>query len=216
MQIAAALFTVSVVGSALPFAFYDLAFWRIIGGFAIGMASVIGPVCIAEVSPPAYRGRLASFQQAAIIVGIVISQLVNYGILQLADGDQRGEIAGIEAWAVDARRHGRPSRAVRASLLRDPRVAPLPDLRGQGRAGEGSPHRRRGHTVDLDARVAEIGLAMRSEHKSTFRDLLGSRFGFLPIGWVGIGLSAFQQLVGRGSACSPNPRPWSARPLRRS
>ncbi len=43
MQIAAVLFTISAVGSALPFALWDLAFWRIIGGFAIGMASVIGP-----------------------------------------------------------------------------------------------------------------------------------------------------------------------------
>ncbi len=69
MQISAVLFTVSAVGSALPFALWDLAFWRIIGGFAIGMASVIGPAYIAEVSPAAYRGRLGSFQQAAIVVG---------------------------------------------------------------------------------------------------------------------------------------------------
>lgn len=98
MQISAVLFAVSAVGSALPFALWDLALWRIIGGFAIGMASVIGPAYIAEVAPAAYRGRLGSFQQAAIVIGIAISQLVNYGILQLADGDQRGEIGGIEAW----------------------------------------------------------------------------------------------------------------------
>ncbi|HEY3479706.1 MAG TPA: MFS transporter, partial [Streptomyces sp.] len=52
------------------------------------------------------------------------------------------------------------------------------------------------HDVDLDARVAEIETAMRREHKSVFSDLLGSRFGFLPIVWIGIGLSVFQQLVG--------------------
>ena len=53
-----------------------------------------------------------------------------------------------------------------------------------------------GTAVDLDARVAEIELAMRREHKSTFRDLLGGRAGLLPVVWVGIGLSVFQQLVG--------------------
>lgn len=53
-----------------------------------------------------------------------------------------------------------------------------------------------GSKIDLDGRVAEIEHAMRSEHKSTFKDLLGGRFGFLPIVWVGIGLSLFQQLVG--------------------
>uniref|UniRef100_UPI0024934B17 MFS transporter n=1 Tax=Streptomyces tendae TaxID=1932 RepID=UPI0024934B17 len=92
MQIAAVLFTVSAVGSALPFALWDLAMWRVIGGFAIGMASVIGPAYIAEVSPPAYRGRLGSFQQAAIVVGIAVSQLVNWGLLNAAGGDQRGTL----------------------------------------------------------------------------------------------------------------------------
>ncbi len=54
-----------------------------------------------------------------------------------------------------------------------------------------------GDDVDLDARVAEIEHAMKSEHKSTFKDLLGGGgFFFKPIVWVGIGLSAFQQLVG--------------------
>ncbi|CAM5252001.1 sugar porter family MFS transporter [Streptomyces tanashiensis] len=55
-----------------------------------------------------------------------------------------------------------------------------------------------GQGVDLDHRVAEIDRAMRSEHKSTFKDLLvtGSRFRLPPIVWVGIGLSVFQQLVG--------------------
>ncbi|MEV6261773.1 sugar porter family MFS transporter [Streptomyces sp. NPDC051784] len=196
MQIAAVLFTISAVGSALPFALWDLAMWRIIGGFAIGMASVIGPAYIAEVSPPAYRGRLGSFQQAAIVVGIAISQLVNYGILQIADGDQRGEIAGFEAWqwmlgvmVVPAILYGLLSFAIPES----PRF--LISVGKRDRARE-ILEEVEGKNVDLDARVEEIETAMRREHKSKFSDLLGSRFGFLPIVWVGIGLSVFQQLVG--------------------
>ncbi|WP_327679781.1 sugar porter family MFS transporter [Streptomyces sp. NBC_00467] len=196
MQIAAVLFTISAVGSALPFALYDLAFWRIVGGFAIGMASVIGPAYIAEVSPPAYRGRLASFQQAAIVIGIAVSQLVNYGILQIADGDQRGEIAGIEAWqwmlgvmVVPAVLYGLLSFAIPESprfLISVGKVARAKEVLAEVE----------GTKIDLDARVAEIDRAMRREHKSTFKDLLGGRFAFLPIVWVGIGLSVFQQLVG--------------------
>ncbi|RST17156.1 MFS transporter [Streptomyces sp. WAC05374] len=196
MQIAAVLFTVSAVGSALPFALWDLAMWRVVGGFAIGMASVIGPAYIAEVAPAAYRGRLGSFQQAAIVVGIAVSQLVNWAILNMADGDQRGEIAGLEAWqwmlgvmVVPAVLYGLLSFAIPESprfLIsvgrKDKAKEVLAEVEGKG--------------VDLDARVAEIETAMRREHKSTFRDLLGSRFGFLPIVWVGIGLSVFQQLVG--------------------
>ncbi len=196
MQIAATLFTISAVGSALPFSLWDLAFWRIVGGFAIGMASVIGPAYIAEVSPPAYRGRLASFQQAAIVIGIAVSQLVNYGILQIADGDQRGEIGGIEAWqwmlgvmVVPAVLYGLLSFAIPESprfLISVGKVAKAKEVLAEVE----------GDKIDLDARVAEIDHAMHREHKSTFKDLLGGRFAFLPIVWVGIGLSVFQQLVG--------------------
>jgi sugar porter (SP) family MFS transporter len=195
MQISSILFTISAVGSALPPGLAALAIWRIIGGFAIGMASVIGPAYIAEVSPAAYRGRLGSFQQAAIVIGIAISQLVNYGILQLADGDQRGELAGLEAWqwmlgvmVVPSIVYGLLSFAIPES----PRY--LIAVGKEDRAKEVL-RQVESKGVDLDARVAEIELAMRREHKSTFGDLLNGR-NFLPIVWVGIGLSMFQQLVG--------------------
>ncbi|WP_149178908.1 sugar porter family MFS transporter [Streptomyces sp. TRM49041] len=196
MRIAAVLFTVSAIGSALPFTLWDLAFWRVVGGFAIGMASVIGPAYIAEVAPAAYRGRLGSFQQAAIVIGIAVSQLVNWAILNTADGQQRGEIAGLEAWqwmlgveVLPAVLYGLLSFAIPES----PRF--LISVGRRDRAREVLTEVE-GHGVDLDARVAEIENAMHREHKSTFKDLLGSRFGLLPIVWVGIGLSVFQQLVG--------------------
>jgi SP family sugar:H+ symporter-like MFS transporter len=196
MQIAAVLFTISAVGSALPFALWELAFWRIIGGFAIGMASVIGPAYIAEVSPPAIRGRLASFQQAAIVLGIAISQLVNYGILQAANGDQRGNVIGLEAWQVMLGVMVIP--AVVYGLLsftipESPRF-----LISVGRAADAKKVLAgvENKDVDLDARVDEIQTAMHREHKSKFSDLLRTRFNFLAIVWIGIGLSVFQQLVG--------------------
>ncbi|WP_405794318.1 sugar porter family MFS transporter [Streptomyces sp. NBC_01506] len=195
MRISSVLFTISAVGSALPFALWDLAMWRVIGGFAIGMASVIGPAYIAEVSPPAYRGRLTSFQQAAIVLGIAISQLVNYGILNIADGDQRGKIGGLEAWqwmlgvmVVPAILYGLLSFAIPES----PRF--LISV-GRNDAARGVLAEVEDKNADLDARVREIELNLRKEHKPTFKDLLG-RVGFLPVVWIGIGLSALQQLVG--------------------
>ncbi|WP_067541650.1 sugar porter family MFS transporter [Nocardia crassostreae] len=196
MRIAAALFTVSALGSALPFALWDLAMWRVLGGVGIGMASVIGPAYIAEVSPPAYRGRLASFQQAAIVTGIATSQLANWAILTFADGEQRGKIGGLEAWqwmlgvmVVPAALYGLFSFVIPESprfLISVGRIDKAKKVLTEVEGG----------SADLDARVREIERAMHSEHRSTFRDLLGGRFGFLPVVWIGIGLSVFQQLVG--------------------
>ncbi|MFF4762144.1 sugar porter family MFS transporter [Streptomyces sp. NPDC001292] len=196
MQIAATLFTISAVGSALPFALWDLAFWRIVGGFAIGMASVIGPAYIAEVAPPAYRGRLGSFQQAAIVVGIAVSQLVNWGLLNAAGGNQRGRLMGLEAWqvmlgvmVVPAILYGLLSFAIPES----PRFLLSVGRRDRARRILAEVE---GDHIGLDARVAEIETAMKREHKSTFKDLLGGNFLFKRIVWIGIGLSAFQQFVG--------------------
>ncbi|MGW4820092.1 sugar porter family MFS transporter [Streptomyces sp. NPDC004227] len=196
MRIAATLFTISAVGSALPFALWDLALWRIVGGFAIGMASVIGPAYIAEVAPPAYRGRLGSFQQAAIVVGIAISQMVNWGLLNAAGGNQRGRLLGLEAWqvmlgvmVVPAILYGLLSFAIPES----PRFLLSVGRRDRARRILAEVE---GDHIDLDARVAEIETAMKREHKSTFKDLLGGSFLFKRIVWIGIGLSAFQQFVG--------------------
>ncbi|MGW0536137.1 sugar porter family MFS transporter [Streptomyces sp. NPDC003032] len=195
MQIAAVLFAASAVGSALPFAAWDLTMWRFIGGVGIGMASVIGPAYIAEVAPPAYRGRLASFQQAAIVIGIAVSQLVNWGILNMADGDQRGKLAGMEAWqwmlgvmVIPALLYGLLSFIIPES----PRFLVSAGRHAEAKKVLGEVE---GHAIDLDARVDEIERGLRREHKPSFKDLLG-KVGFLPIVWIGIGLSVFQQLVG--------------------
>ncbi|MFD8781838.1 sugar porter family MFS transporter [Kitasatospora sp. NPDC059599] len=196
MKAGALLFAVSAVGSMLPFSAWDLALWRVLGGAAIGIASVIAPTYIAEVAPTKYRGRLASFQQAAIVLGIAISQLVNWMLAQAAGGDTRGQLLGLEAWqwmlgicVVPAAVYfvlasvipESPRYLIQADRLADARKV-LAEVEGEG--------------VDTDARIAEVRALIASDHRPRFRDLLGGRSGLLPIVWVGIGLSVFQQLVG--------------------
>src|SRR5690606_38993501 len=98
MQVAAILFAASSIGQILPFALWDLTLWRALAGVAIGMASVLGPAYIAEVAPAAYRGRLGSFQQLAIVLGIAASQLVNYVFARIAGGDVNNHLWGLQAW----------------------------------------------------------------------------------------------------------------------
>jgi len=75
---AAALFTLSSVGAALPRDLIEFVFARLIGGVAIGIASTLSPLYIAEISPAQKRGLLVSLNQLAIVSGILLSYSVNY------------------------------------------------------------------------------------------------------------------------------------------
>jgi sugar porter (SP) family MFS transporter len=75
---AAALFTVSSIGAALPRNLIEFVSARFVGGVAIGIASTLSPLYIAEISPAARRGLLVSLNQLAIVTGILLSYTVNY------------------------------------------------------------------------------------------------------------------------------------------
>ncbi|MCU7825836.1 sugar porter family MFS transporter [Kitasatospora sp. DSM 101779] len=196
MLLAAVLFAISGVGSMFPPSIGLLGFWRVVGGIAIGIASVIAPTYIAEVAPTAYRGRLASFQQLAIVLGITVSQLANYALNQAAGGESTNHLGGIQAWqwmlgveAIPALVYGLMALAVPESpryLIADRREEQAREVLAEVE----------GPDVDLDARIAEIRAVLQAAHKPRAKDLLGGRFGLLPIVWIGIGASVFQQFVG--------------------
>jgi len=75
---AAALFAVSSLGSALPRDLTQFVIARVIGGLAIGIASTLSPLYIAEISPAKSRGLMVSLNQLAIVIGILLSYSVNY------------------------------------------------------------------------------------------------------------------------------------------
>jgi sugar porter (SP) family MFS transporter len=76
--LAALVFAVSSLGTGLAFHFGAFVTWRMIGGYAIGLASAISPMYIAEISPAHLRGRLVSCNQLAVVVGILLAQVVNW------------------------------------------------------------------------------------------------------------------------------------------
>jgi sugar porter (SP) family MFS transporter len=75
---AALLFCLSSVWTALPRSLNEFCLARVLAGLAIGVASVLAPMYIAEISPPASRGRLVTLNQMAIVSGILLSYLVNW------------------------------------------------------------------------------------------------------------------------------------------
>jgi SP family xylose:H+ symportor-like MFS transporter len=83
----AAMFLVASIGCALAWNLGWFMLFRFLGGIAVGGASVVAPVYIAELSPAAYRGRLVTITQLNIVAGILLAYLSNYLIGRLGLGD---------------------------------------------------------------------------------------------------------------------------------
>jgi sugar porter (SP) family MFS transporter len=84
---AAVLFAVSAVASAFPPGVWFLVAARLLGGVGVGIASMVTPMYIAEVSPPKHRGALVSMNQIAIVSGMVAAYAVNRSIVDWGDAD---------------------------------------------------------------------------------------------------------------------------------
>jgi SP family sugar:H+ symporter-like MFS transporter len=194
MQIAAVLFLISAIGAGFSTNVGMLIVFRIIGGLGVGIASVIAPAYIAEIAPASLRGRLGSLQQLAIVTGIFVSLLVDY-IFATAAGGSTEVVWGLPAWrwmflamAIPAIVYGVLSLTIPESpryLIANLRI---PEARKVLTTMLG--------TAGTEVRIQRIEQSLKSDRKPSFKDLRAPKGGLLPIVWVGILLSVFQQFVG--------------------
>ncbi|BAU64431.1 glucose transport protein [Stanieria sp. NIES-3757] len=194
MLIASILFTISAIGSGIPFNIEWFIFWRVLGGIGVGAASVIAPAYIAEVSPAKYRGRLGSLQQLAIVVGIFIALLSNYLIALVARSADNPFLFGLEAWRWMFWTEIPPAILYGVSALVIPESPRY--LVAQGKEQEAARILAKVEGGDVDTRVGEIRATVLRERKPQLSDLLTRGGGLLPIVWLGMGLSVLQQFVG--------------------
>lgn len=82
LVLAGILFIVSAIGTSSSFQFQWFNLFRMVGGVAIGLASNLSPMYIAEVAPAKLRGRMVSINQLTIVIGILAAQVVNYLIAE--------------------------------------------------------------------------------------------------------------------------------------
>ena len=87
MLISALLFSISAIGCAVCADFTQLVIYRMIGGFGIGIVSIVSPIYISEVSPAQVRGTMVSLYQLFITIGFLLAYLVNFLILRSATLD---------------------------------------------------------------------------------------------------------------------------------
>lgn len=87
LSIAAILYSISAIFSALAPSFFVLVTARMIGGLGVGASLITAPMYIAEISPPKVRGRMVSFNQLNIVIGISVAFFTNFLILKLGQSD---------------------------------------------------------------------------------------------------------------------------------
>jgi SP family sugar:H+ symporter-like MFS transporter len=195
MVVASIMFALSGIGSAVAFSIWDFILWRGLGGVAIGIASVIAPAYIAEVAPAHLRGRLGSLQQMAIVVGIFMALLGDYFIALGAGGSAEGTFwFNTPAWRWMFWMEVPPAVLYGVTALMIPESPRYLVARGQDQKAANVLAKVLGG--DVLAKIEEIRQTVNMERKPQFSDLLSRSGGLLPIVWIGMGLSIFQQFVG--------------------
>jgi MFS transporter, SP family, sugar:H+ symporter len=196
MMVAALLFLVGALVQGFADSQPIFVIARLVGGMAVGAASVLSPAYISEVAPASIRGRLTTVQQIMIITGLTAAFLVNYFLAASAGESTAGFWLGIEAWRWMYLMQALPAAVFLIALLLIPEsprylvskrrdekaLEVLTSLYGSDVAG---------------TKLNEIRATFAEDHRPQLSDIKGpGLFGIRSIVWVGIMLAVFQQLVG--------------------
>lgn len=199
LMLAAVLFLVSALGTALPRNLTEFIIFRIVGGVGVGAASILSPLYIAEISPARIRGRMVSVNQLAIIFGMLVVYFVNYYIAGYGAGlDQQMAAEAGQGWNVQYGwrwMFGSESIPAVALLLLMFTVPESPRwLAKQNRAGDAlSVLRRIGGRQQAETQLADIQTAIATESGSVGQ-LLQPRLRRVLV--IGVALAVLQQVTG--------------------
>jgi SP family sugar:H+ symporter-like MFS transporter len=197
MRIAAIFFVVSAWGSGIAGSSAEFVLYRVIGGLAVGAASVLAPAYISEVAPAKYRGALATVQQIAIISGLFIAFVSNYLIAGAAGNSTTEYWLGYEAWRWMFWIEIIPATIFLVALFLIPESPRWLVMKRRGEEALAVLTRLFG-AVTARSKVDAIDASLAADHhRPKLADLVDKATGKVrKLVWLGIGLATFQQLVG--------------------
>ena len=202
LLVSAVFFFISAWGSGIAIGSFEFIIYRVLGGFAVGAASVLAPAYISEVTPASMRGRLSSIQQIMIIIGLTAAFLSNYLLAKYAGSSTEKFWLGYEAWRWMFWIEMAPAALFFFAVLGIPESPRYLVAQGNLDKAKTVLTRLFGEKAATQ-KVAEIRDSLAKDHKPQLSDLFdtnggqaGGFFGLRKIVWVGIGLATFQQLVG--------------------
>ena len=194
MLLAAALFLISAWGSGISGSSSEFVLYRIIGGLAVGAASIICPAYISEIAPADVRGSMATIQQVAIITGLFVSFLSNYSVANMAGSSLESWWWGFEAWRWMFWAELIPAALFALLLLTIPESPRF--LVSRNRMTEASGVLSMIGESDPGTKLQGIQQSLESHPTPVLSDCFDAARLLKPIVWIGIGLAILQQVSG--------------------
>jgi len=196
MILTAIAFIISAWGSGISGSSPEFVFFRLLGGLAVGAASILAPAYISEIAPPSIRGGLATLQQLMIVVGLFMAFLNNYLIAGAAGSASEVFWFGFDAWQWMFWMELFPASIFLGTLLLIPESPRY--LVAAGREEEARDVINSLSTAgDADAKIADIRSTLEEKRRPSIWDIVQKHTGRIhPLVWVGIGLASLQQLTG--------------------
>jgi MFS transporter, SP family, sugar:H+ symporter len=199
LLVSAVFFVITGWGSGIATSSLEFILYRLIGGVAVGAASVMAPAYISEVAKASFRGRMATVQQVAIISGLFFAFLSNYLLAQMSGSALNKWWWGYETWRWMFWLEMVPAVVFLLALLGIPESPRY--LVAIGKKAEAFKVLKKLYGDEAEAKVEEISSSMGGGGSELdipkLSDIVDKSTGKVrPIVWVGIGLASFQQLVG--------------------
>ena len=197
LLIAAVFFIVSAWGSGISATSIEFVIYRVLGGLAVGAASVMTPAYISEIAPARFRGMLSSMQQVAIIFGLFCAFVSNYVLANTAGGSTEVFLFDFATWRWMFWVELLPACLFLIALVFIPESPRYLVMVGKNNKAAKVLAKLYGDDI-ANTKMQEIEKSLATDkHQPKLSDLLEkSTRRVRPIVWVGIGLATFQQLVG--------------------
>ena len=199
--LAAVLFAISALGSGMAATLDELAFYRIVGGLAVGMASLAAPMYIAEIAPPKQRGRMVSYYQLAVVIGFFVVFLATYFI---GGGDTQNMAPEVleqlhehnvnEGWRIMFWSELLPAIAFFLLLFTVPHSPRWLLLKGRTEEAKSVLARITSSEQEAASELAQIEASLANSPTPNMAMLFGKGIGFAL--FLGVMLSIFQQVTG--------------------
>jgi SP family sugar:H+ symporter-like MFS transporter len=196
MLTAGVVFIISAWGSGISEGSLEFVIYRLVGGLAVGAASILAPLYISEIAPSKIRGRLATLQQLMIVIGLFVAFMSNYALVGLSGGAEQELWMGFQTWSWMFWAEILPAALFVIVLIFIPESPRYLVASNQSEKA----HKvlaAIGNAAQATIKVADIKTTVRVDSKPKLGDIISKYTGKIhPLVWVGIGIAVLQQFTG--------------------